>query len=41
VQTIAIFYAVGLATIMISTIVPITYVLELKPKEILMQSKIG
>ena len=40
-QTIIIFYAVGLVAIMISTIVPIVYVLELKPKEILMQSKIG
>ncbi|MCL2560295.1 MAG: FtsX-like permease family protein [Turicibacter sp.] len=40
-QTIAIFYAIGLGTLVVSTVVPIIYVLELKPKEILMQSNIG
>jgi len=40
-QTIMIFYAVGLASVIVSTAVPIIYILELKPKEILTQGKIG
>lgn len=39
--TIMIFYAVGLITTLVSTAVPIIYMLELNPKEILMQGKIG
>jgi len=41
VQTIVIFYAAGLTTIMLSTIVPTVYIIKLSPKEILTQSKIG
>jgi len=41
IQTIVIFYAVGFTTLILSAVVPIIYVLELNPKEILMQGKIG
>jgi putative ABC transport system permease protein len=34
--TIMMFYSIGLLTIMVSTIVPTTYILRLKPKKILM-----
>jgi len=40
-QTIVIFYAIGLSTVMLSAIAPTIYVLELNPKEILLQGKIG
>ncbi|MCL1990907.1 MAG: ABC transporter permease [Defluviitaleaceae bacterium] len=40
-ETIVIFYAVGLVTIILSTLFPISYVLKLNAKEILMQGKIG
>jgi len=35
-QTIALFYIVGLATIMVSTLVPVMYVVMLNPKKILL-----
>jgi len=40
-QTIATFYAIGLLIMILSTIVPVVYVLELQPKKILMQGCIG
>lgn len=40
-QTIVLFYVIGTVSVMLSTLVPIVYVLDLKPKTILMQGKIG
>lgn len=38
---IVVFYAIGIITVIISSIVPTIYVLKLNPKELLMQSKLG
>jgi|GEM_PF-646390 len=40
-QIVSIFFGIGLATAIISTIVPVIYVLELNPKEILMRGNVG
>lgn len=39
-QIVAIFYGIGLGVMAISTIVPVVYVLELNPKDILMKANI-
>jgi len=40
IPTFSVFYGIGLLTVMLSTIVPVIYILELKPKEVLMGSHI-
>lgn len=40
-KTTVTFYSAGLTTVLLSTIVPIIYIMELNPKELLLQSKIG
>jgi len=38
---IAIFYGIGIATVIFSTLLPIIYILKINPKKILMSGKIG
>ena len=40
VETTLLFFAVGLGTVILSTIVPVAFILELNPKDILMKAKI-
>lgn len=40
-QTIAVFYGIGLLTIMVSILIPVLYTLKLNLKKTLMQAKIG
>jgi len=37
-QTVMIFYVVGMVTVIIATLVPVMYIIRLKPKEILMKN---
>lgn len=39
-EALLLFYTTGLVTVLISTIIPIVYILELNPKEILMSARI-
>jgi len=40
-RAVAIFFAIGLSTTIVSTIIPLIYVLELNPKEILLRGNVG
>lgn len=40
IETTILFFVVGIGTVFLSTIVPVVYILELNPKDILMKSKI-